>query len=600
MTEPEWKKPCGSNPGSWDRQINIASVLVFRPTAKSLNWTNEELAELFRVVDILGRAGVPIDTDMGQTDEGEPWFAFCRADTGDVIVHFSRIDGQFVAVSAATDAVVRGNNFRRVAEALVNRQPLILPAPSSGQKLFLHPSVILTALVATTLAQMKSWEGQEITAYDDASGGAPAMVSEASFTETLKTAFLDALNIVLRGFTGPTDVKHASGETSQSAGLGLGLGNLSLASVVAFAISVIQASPLQDASVTADSSSDASDTADGVLKMLAAPAVSPGAADNNARPESGGAERISENADSATVKSAPQQREIAPVAAVEKTAAAADKSDPAASIDASFTNTFEKEISGRLIPVDARADVAHQKLEPAAAAADITKAPQLPQAAVSEQKDAAALVMVQLAANTEHHQFTFTEITKEAIEIFFGLGALRSGDRGSVSVLGDFGGTIVTGSSLALAGGGEKSVVLTPGMALMDGAISFSFAASGGPSLNASDIVFAGGDPVAMARLNLITDFVNAADSKMTTSGNFQDILKPYWSGDKALTVVIFDSQNLPLNIFSFTSDVLFVEESQLAGATLDFSDSHLKVDLANGGDVMLLGVVNLTPLMTV
>ncbi|MSP43278.1 MAG: hypothetical protein EXR08_07930, partial [Alphaproteobacteria bacterium] len=192
----------------------MASILSFRQPHQAQNWTNEELAELFRVVDILGRAGVEIATDMGLSDEGEPWFAFCRADTGDVIVHFSRIDGQFVAVSAATDTVVRGSNFRRVAETLVNRQPLILPAPSSGQKLFLHPAVIITALVVTTLAQMKSWDGQGVFALHDVSDGAPTAGAAASFAETLKSGFIDALNLLLRGFAGPVEARNNAHEHS--------------------------------------------------------------------------------------------------------------------------------------------------------------------------------------------------------------------------------------------------------------------------------------------------------------------------------------------------------------------------------------------------
>ena len=151
----------------------MSSVIAFRQKQKVQDWSNAELAELYRVVDILSRAGVAIDTDKGLSDEGDPWFVFCRADTGDVIVHFARIGNQFVAVSAVTDDVVRGPNFRKIAEALVNRQPLVLPAPAPGQKLFLHPSVLLTALVATTLAQMKSWDGKEFAVSEQMGEAAP-------------------------------------------------------------------------------------------------------------------------------------------------------------------------------------------------------------------------------------------------------------------------------------------------------------------------------------------------------------------------------------------------------------------------------------------
>ena len=34
-----------------------------------------------------------IETDRGLSDEGDPWFIFCLAETGDIIIHFSRFDG---------------------------------------------------------------------------------------------------------------------------------------------------------------------------------------------------------------------------------------------------------------------------------------------------------------------------------------------------------------------------------------------------------------------------------------------------------------------------------------------------------------------------
>ncbi len=104
------------------------------------------------MVDILGRAGLSVDTDMGMSDEGDPWFVFCRADCGDVIAHFARIDGQFVAASVAVDETYRGANFRQIVERMVKSQPLVLPPAGRGTRLLMHPSVVLTAFVATALA----------------------------------------------------------------------------------------------------------------------------------------------------------------------------------------------------------------------------------------------------------------------------------------------------------------------------------------------------------------------------------------------------------------------------------------------------------------
>ena len=120
------------------------------------DWTNQELAELYRVEDALRKAGLNIDTDRGRTDEGEPWFLFCRPDTGDMIVHFAKIDGLFIAASAMSDRVLRGTDFRDLVDQVVATQPLVLPRDDNRKngkptKLFLHPSVMLTAFVATAL-----------------------------------------------------------------------------------------------------------------------------------------------------------------------------------------------------------------------------------------------------------------------------------------------------------------------------------------------------------------------------------------------------------------------------------------------------------------
>lgn len=46
---------------------------------KIRDWTNQELANLFRVKHLLDAAGVICEIDRGLTDEGEPWFVFCRS-----------------------------------------------------------------------------------------------------------------------------------------------------------------------------------------------------------------------------------------------------------------------------------------------------------------------------------------------------------------------------------------------------------------------------------------------------------------------------------------------------------------------------------------
>ena len=576
----------------------MASIHAFRLAHKSLNWSNEELAELFRVVDILGRAGVAIDTDMGLTDEGDPWFAFCRADTGDVIVHFSRIDGQFVAVSAATDAVVRGDNFRRVAEALVNRQPLVLPTPTSGQKLFLHPAVMLTALVATTLAQMKSWDGQAVLALDDTSATPVSAVSDTSFAETLKTALMDALNIVLRGFMPPADTRTLA-EAGPQTGLGLGLGSLSLASVVAFAISALQDTPeLGDAKLAETSAAQSPETSDADAKN--SPMAGANLSASEQKSEAGTQGVAAAAAESAPLKTASVRDGALAMDKMDKTGDAAQKLAAMATPDDKAPPATQQLVADKQIAVEIRHDADQQKIAAAAPQPDTTKAvPALPISPLAL-LEATTVKLIQFSGNAAVHQFSFSEISKDAMEIFFGSRSSDASGQVTVRFQGDpksDGRAFSVGLSLD---DGETRDAFSFSLPLGEAEGRSSVALAQQAPLRASDIVFAGGDPVALARLNMITDFVNSADSVIRTDNNFEKILGQFWSGDESVTLVVFDSQNLPLNIFSFTKNVLFIEESQLAGTAIDFGNHALQFNLASGGDLTLLGVINVNPQMSV
>lgn len=126
-------------------------------------WTNQELAELYRIVDLLAKAGMSVETESGMSDEGDPWFVFTQPDTGDVIAHFARIDGEFVAAASHTGKALRGRSFREVVDNIIDGQPLVFPRPkvdadgrgdeksSNVVRLYLHPAVVLTAFVATAL-----------------------------------------------------------------------------------------------------------------------------------------------------------------------------------------------------------------------------------------------------------------------------------------------------------------------------------------------------------------------------------------------------------------------------------------------------------------
>jgi hypothetical protein len=136
-------------------------------------WQNHELAEFYRAIDILGRAGVAVVPDMGISDEGDPWFAFCRGDTGDVVVHIARIDGLLVATSIASKEIIRGAQMRNIIDAVTRIAPLGVPVADAERRLFLHPAVVLTAFIAAALAFTKQAEAQEAHSGAAAKGADP-------------------------------------------------------------------------------------------------------------------------------------------------------------------------------------------------------------------------------------------------------------------------------------------------------------------------------------------------------------------------------------------------------------------------------------------
>lgn len=123
--------------------------LFRRPAAQPLDWTQAEIAEFYRVESALMQAGLRIETDRGVSDEGEPWFVFCRADDGEVVIHFARIDGHYIVSSPAYDGVAQGLNFQALVRNLLDRHPLVQTRKAANNNVFLHPAAILIAIVGT-------------------------------------------------------------------------------------------------------------------------------------------------------------------------------------------------------------------------------------------------------------------------------------------------------------------------------------------------------------------------------------------------------------------------------------------------------------------
>jgi hypothetical protein len=187
--------------------MSVNVVSFFRSAPRPRDWNNQELAEFYRVEASMVRSGLSVVTDRGLSDEGDPWFVFCHAETEDIIVHFARIDDLYVVASPAFDNCVRGHQFRPLIESLIESHPLVVVRPKGGGKLFIHPAALLVALVTTCFFKLGNTEAVAaesknakllpsnavpVVATDARGGGEPVLLNEQA-TNALLTAIATAL-----------------------------------------------------------------------------------------------------------------------------------------------------------------------------------------------------------------------------------------------------------------------------------------------------------------------------------------------------------------------------------------------------------------------
>src|SRR5215831_101929 len=124
-------------------------VAFLRRSTRTDDWTREELAELYRIEHALVQANVRLETDRGLSDEGDPWFVFCRVD-GEILVHISRFDGQYRLYSPGLPNPLVGHSFAELARSFTNIVPMQVSLQRrDGAQLFVHPAAMLAVIVGT-------------------------------------------------------------------------------------------------------------------------------------------------------------------------------------------------------------------------------------------------------------------------------------------------------------------------------------------------------------------------------------------------------------------------------------------------------------------
>ena len=72
------------------------------------SWSKHELLYLEGAAKFLAANGTIVESDRGITDEGDPWFVFCDNVSGEIVAHFARINGHYIAFVPFRDGAVTG------------------------------------------------------------------------------------------------------------------------------------------------------------------------------------------------------------------------------------------------------------------------------------------------------------------------------------------------------------------------------------------------------------------------------------------------------------------------------------------------------------
>lgn len=175
----------------------LAKIIPFRPQASvrvGPPWTTTELGELFRVAHVLRQSGLTIETDMGLSDEGDPWFVFYNVQNEDVLAHFARINGEVVVHGLSAQGVIAGANMQDVIKRLQPVQVLENQRKSQiNERISLHPLMILVAFIAASfLASEESHAAQP-----DSKAEAGSVEKSAAFFTKIKLDWFDRASAIL-------------------------------------------------------------------------------------------------------------------------------------------------------------------------------------------------------------------------------------------------------------------------------------------------------------------------------------------------------------------------------------------------------------------
>ena len=111
-------------------------------------WSTQELALFYRAARLLSSEELLIETDHGLTDEGEPWFVLCDADSSDILGHFARVRDEYIACIPFCRCALRGWELPDLLSRFLRRRgiawsTLACPIVRSVEKLAIFGLAIL-------------------------------------------------------------------------------------------------------------------------------------------------------------------------------------------------------------------------------------------------------------------------------------------------------------------------------------------------------------------------------------------------------------------------------------------------------------------------
>src|SRR6218665_1422471 len=117
------------------------------------DWSQQELAQFYRVEWALSQAGIGVETERGLSDEGDPWFAFCRVSDAEVVIHIAREGDTYLLAGFLSDRVQRGNDFSELVERLLAEHPAKSIDKRGQGNVVMHPATMLALLISIAFLQ---------------------------------------------------------------------------------------------------------------------------------------------------------------------------------------------------------------------------------------------------------------------------------------------------------------------------------------------------------------------------------------------------------------------------------------------------------------